>query len=89
MKERHDIESIVTTVGRMIVSHRWEDSSSNAELRLDLIDADKMKYSLYDIKKSIRKFMNTIPEITSYKFKLAKSGPPTGEDIELRVKGNK
>ena len=89
MKERHDIESIVTTVGSMILRHQWEEASSNAEIRMDFIDADEMKYPLDEIKNSLRKFMNTIPEITSYKFKLTKSGPPTGEDIELRVKGNK
>jgi len=88
MKEKKDIESVVSTVGQMIVQHRWEEASSNAELRMDFIDADEMTYSLFEIKRSLRKFMDKIPEVTSYKFKLSKSGPPTGEDIEIRIKGD-
>jgi len=88
MKERGDIEAVVTTVGQMIIQHRWQEASSNAELRLDFIDADDMQFSLNEIKNSLRKFMSKIPEITSYKFKLTKSGPPTGGDVELRIKGD-
>ncbi|MBS3740735.1 MAG: efflux RND transporter permease subunit [Candidatus Cloacimonetes bacterium] len=88
MKEKEDIEAIVTTVGQFTERHRRKTATSNAEIKIDLVDADKMKYDITRLKNSIRSFLRNLPGVYSYRFSEARGGPPTGEDIELRIMGD-
>jgi len=89
MKENSDVEAIVTTVGQYTEQHRRKVETSNAEIKIDLLDADDMTYTHNRIKQSIRKYLETLPGLFTYKFlEGERGGPPTGGDIELRVKGD-
>ncbi|HDS09029.1 MAG TPA: efflux RND transporter permease subunit, partial [Firmicutes bacterium] len=88
MPEKEDIEAVVTTVGQLRENHQWKVETSNAEIRIDFKDADKMKFSQPEIRNKIRKFLDHLPGLYSYKFGEARGGPPTGDDVELRVLGD-
>jgi multidrug efflux pump subunit AcrB len=88
MKEKSDIEAIVTNVGQMTVKRQKEKATSNAELRIDLINIDDLKFGHDQIKKSIRSYLDNLPGLYSYKFSDAEKGAPTGRDLELRIKGD-
>lgn len=88
MPEHQDIEAVVTMVGTAIKNHRSDIMSSNMEFRIDLVDDDKLTHNHEEIKASIRKFMKQRPEISSYEFDIVSDGPPTGKDIEIRIKGD-
>ncbi|MCK4665434.1 efflux RND transporter permease subunit, partial [Candidatus Dependentiae bacterium] len=88
MTEMEDIEAVVSTVGHFVENHRYVVETSNAEIKIDLIEADDMKYSDSQIKESLREFLDEVPGLYTYKFLDPKRGPPTGNDIELRVQGN-
>lgn len=88
MPESEDVEAIVTSVGVMSMNHQRQVSSSNAELSIDLVEVDKMTFSHDQIKSTIRQFLDGLPGVYSYSFALPQTGPPTGKDIEIRVKGD-
>jgi multidrug efflux pump subunit AcrB len=88
MIEREDVEAIVTSVGVMTDNHQQLLATSYAQIAIDLKEIDEMKYSHEQIKNSIRVFLDTLPGLYSYRFAVPMSGPPTGNDIELRVKGD-
>ncbi len=88
MKEKADIEAIVTTVGMMEDNHRMEITTSNSELRIDLVERDDMQFTHEEIKNSIRGYLDELPGVYSYNFTEPNDGPPTGADIEIRVKGD-
>jgi len=89
MDESTDVEAIVTTIGQYTENHRTQVETSHAEVKIDLLDADDLTYSIEQIKGSIRKYLETVPGLFSYKFIEGEhSGPPTGADIELRIIGN-
>jgi len=88
MKEKNDIEAVVSTVGQLREQRMWKTATSNAEIRIDLKNPDTLAYSIEQIQGSIRSFLNTTPGIYIYKFDTSRHGPPTGNDIELRISGN-
>lgn len=89
MEESSDIEALITTVGQFTENHRAQVETSHAEIKIDLLDADDLTYSIEDIKGSIRKYLETLPGILSYKFvEGERGGPPTETDIELRISGD-
>ncbi len=88
LKQKEDIEAVVTTVGEFTENHRRKTATSNAEIKIDFVDADDMKYELSEIKGSIRSFLKDLPGLYTYKFLEGRGGPPTGEDIELRINGD-
>ncbi len=88
MKESADIEAVVSNVGKIVENKRWVIDTGYSEIRMDLVDPDKMKYSLSQIKEDIRKYVDKLTSISSYSFSEQQHGPPTGNDIELRVKGD-
>ena len=88
MAEKDDVEAIITTVGAMSVNYQRQLSTSFAELSIDLKEFNKMKYSHSQIKNSIRNYLDKLPGLYSYQFAIPRSGPPTGKDIEIRVKGD-
>ncbi len=88
MKEREDIEAVVTTVGMMAKNKRWDTKTNNAQLRIDLKDINDMKYSHTEIKKAIRSYLEKLPGLYTYQFSKPQQGAPTGNDVEIRVKGD-
>ncbi|MDP8204424.1 MAG: efflux RND transporter permease subunit [Candidatus Tenebribacter mawsonii] len=89
MPEKEDIEAVVSTIGKYRENHNDEVDTKNAEVKIDLVELDEMKFSHAQIRNRIRKYIATIPALYSYTFKEGgRSGPPTGEDIEIRVKGD-
>lgn len=88
MEEKVDVESIVTNVGQLQENHQTQTKSNYAEVKIDFIDVDDMSYSDAEIKNSIREFTDKQMEIASYSFTVGRGGPPTGEDLELRILGN-
>ncbi len=88
MEESADVEAIVTTVGMMEDNHRMETMTSNAELRIDLVELNDMKYTHEQIKATIRDYLEELPGVYSYNFTEPTDGPPTGSDIEIRVRGD-
>ena len=87
--EKEDIEAVVSTIGKYEENHNNEVDTKNAEVKIDLVELDDMKFTHAQIKNRIRKFIDTIPALYSYTFKDGeRGGPPTGEDIEIRVKGD-
>lgn len=86
--EKEDIEAVVSTVGQYSENHRTEVDTRNATIKVDLVELDDMKFTHDQIKNSIRKYLETLPGLYTYSFKDGEQGgPPTGDDIEIRVKG--
>ncbi|MDP8269642.1 MAG: efflux RND transporter permease subunit [Candidatus Tenebribacter davisii] len=88
MEQKSDIESIVTNVGQLQENHQTQTQSNYAEMKIDFIEVDDMTYSDVEIKNSIREFTDKQMEIASYSISVGRGGPPTGEDLELRIIGN-
>lgn len=86
--EKVDIEAIVTNVGQYSENHRTKQETNIAEVKIDLVDLDKMQYDHTKIKADIRNFLNNLPGLYSFKMEETQSGPPTGGDIEIRVIGD-
>jgi len=87
--EKEDIEALVSTIGKYEENHRDEVDSKNAEVKIDLVELDDMKFTHAQIRNRIRKYIDTIPALYSYTFKEGRRGrAPMGEDIEIRVKGD-
>jgi multidrug efflux pump subunit AcrB len=53
-----------------------------------LKEIDDMVFSHDEVKNSIRKYLESLPGLFSYRFAVPMSGPPTGNDVEIRVKGD-
>ncbi|MDY6916193.1 MAG: efflux RND transporter permease subunit [Candidatus Cloacimonadota bacterium] len=88
MPEKEDLEALVTNVGQLTEHHRTQVQANYAELKIDLLDADEMKYSHEQIRTSIRKYLETLKGISNYAFKEGEmGGAPTGNDVELRILG--
>lgn len=88
MKENVDVEAVVTNVGQLTEHHQIQKETNYAELKIDLLDEDDMVYTHTQIETSIRSYLKTIPELTSFAFKEGeRGGAPTGNDVELRIKG--
>ncbi|HQO09250.1 MAG TPA: efflux RND transporter permease subunit [Clostridiales bacterium] len=85
---QENFQSLNTNIGQQQDRSFWDEGTNLMEFRLDLIDADSLTVDLNVVTGDIRKFLNGIPEIVSYKFFTGRSGPPTGEDVELRITGD-
>jgi len=85
---KHNFKALNTNVGQMQSMRMWNESSNYLELRLDLIDADSLTVSVDQIKKDIRQYLDKNSGFVSYKFTTGDSGPPTGNDVELRLYGD-
>jgi multidrug efflux pump subunit AcrB len=87
--EKADIEAVVSTVGKYRENRNDEIDTKNAEIKIDLVELDDMQFSHAEIKNRIRKYISDIPTLYSFAFKEGnRGGPPTGDDIEIRVKGD-
>ncbi len=88
MPYQENFKALNTNVGQQQDRAFWDESTNLIELRLDLIDADSLTVDLNVVNSEIRKFLNGMQEIVSYKFSTGRSGPPTGEDVEIRILGD-
>ncbi|MCK5051785.1 MAG: efflux RND transporter permease subunit [Candidatus Cloacimonetes bacterium] len=89
MPEKADIESVVSTVGQYSENHRNLVETRNANVKIDLVELDDMQFTHDQIKNRIRKYLTTLPGLYTFQFKDGeRGGPPTGEDIEIRIKGD-
>lgn len=88
MPYQENFKALNSNVGQQQDRAFWDEGTNLIELRLDLIDADSLTVDLNVVTSSIRKFLNSMPDIVSYKFATGRSGPPTGEDVELRILGD-
>ncbi|MDD4309844.1 MAG: efflux RND transporter permease subunit [Candidatus Cloacimonetes bacterium] len=87
MNQKQDIEFVVGNVGAIGGEMQREYATNNAQINIDLVDVKLMKYTHDDIRNEIRGFLDKLPGLYSYKFSQNRSGPPVGNDIELRIKG--
>ncbi|MDO9578835.1 MAG: efflux RND transporter permease subunit [Candidatus Cloacimonadales bacterium] len=87
--EKEDIEAVVSTIGQYSENHRNQVETRNANVKIDLVELDKMKFNHDQIKNRIRKYLETLPGLYTFRFKDGEQGgPPTGNDIEIRIKGD-
>jgi len=88
MPEKTDVEAVVTTVGQYRENYRDQVDTRNASIRIDLVELDDMQFTHDQIKNRIRKYLETLTGLYNYRFlEGQRGGPPTGNDIELRIKG--
>lgn len=87
MKQKSDIEFVVSNVGSIGGESMREVKTSNAQISIDLVPLKEMKYTHEQIKKEIRDYLDTLPGLYTYKFTQNRSGPPVGGDVEIRIKG--
>ncbi|MBW6514431.1 MAG: efflux RND transporter permease subunit [Candidatus Syntrophosphaera sp.] len=87
MKQKEDIEYVVSNVGSLSSEGIRENKTSNAAVNIDLVDLKEMKFSQEEIKAEIREFLKTLPGLYTYKFGQSQAGPPIGKDVDIRIKG--
>lgn len=87
MKEKTDVEFVVSNVGSIGGEGMREIKTSNAQVNIDLVPLKKMKYTQEQVKKALRDYLDTLPGLYTYKFGKSQSGPPIGGDVDLRIKG--
>jgi multidrug efflux pump len=87
LPQRADITDIVANIGAMGGETQRNFASNAAQINIDLVDIKEMKYTHDEIRNSIREFCEDLPGLYSYRFSLGRSGPPVGEDVDIRIKG--
>ncbi|MEA2096335.1 MAG: efflux RND transporter permease subunit [Candidatus Cloacimonadota bacterium] len=88
MPEKQDVDAVITTIGKYRKNFNDQYDTKNAEVKIDLVEIDDMTFSHNKIKNRIRKYVDGLSGLYTYKFREGgRGGAPTGEDIEIRVKG--
>lgn len=87
MPEYSDIEAVITQIGLIKGRGVRSTASNNAEVKLDMIDGEKRTFSDAEIQNRLRKYMKNLPGLYSFKFDQERRGPPTGNDVEIRIVG--
>jgi len=88
MKEKDDIEAIVSNIGSYRDRRVTEQATNYAEVSVDLVDADQLTNDYRVIRKGVMKILDSTDGIKLYKLKEAQGGGPRAEyDIELRLYG--
>lgn len=88
MKQKEDIDFVVGNVGAIGGEGMRDVATNNAQINIDLVDLKEMKFTHEQIQAEIRKFMDKLPGLYSYKFARNQAGPPVGNDVDLRIVGN-
>lgn len=89
IKEKEDLEGIVSTIGSYRDNRVTEKSTNFASIFVDLVDADQLANEFKNIRKSILNSLETTQGVKLYKLKEAQGGGPRSEyDIELRLYGD-
>ncbi len=87
MAEASDIEAVISQIGLIKGRGTRSTSSNNAEVKLDMIDIEERNFDDNVIKNKLRKYMKDLPGLYSFKFDQESKGPPTGNDVEIRITG--
>lgn len=88
MKEKDDIEAIVSTIGSYRDRRITEQATNYASVSVDLVDADLLTNDYRSIRRRIMKILDSTDGLKLYKLKEAQGGGPRAEyDIELRLYG--
>jgi multidrug efflux pump subunit AcrB len=87
MKQKEDIEFVVSNVGSLSSEGVRDTKTSNAALSIDLVPLKDMKFTHEEIRRDIRKYLDSLPGLFTYKFGQSRSGPPLGRDVDIRIKG--
>ena len=87
LKQKDDIEYVVSSIGSIGGEGRQNIKSSNAQISIDLVELKEMKFSQDELRSNLRKELDKLPGLYSYRFGQPRSGPPVGNDVEIRIKG--
>ncbi|MDD3050687.1 MAG: efflux RND transporter permease subunit [Candidatus Cloacimonetes bacterium] len=88
IREKEDIDAVITTIGKYREGNSDNVDTRNANIRIDLVELDDMKFTHDEIKNSIRKYLVKLDGLYTFRFVEGRmGGAPTGNDIELRIKG--
>nr|MBP7118062.1 efflux RND transporter permease subunit [Candidatus Cloacimonadota bacterium] len=87
MPQKADITDVVSNVGAMGGETQRNFVSNAAQINIDLVDVKEMQYTHDEIRNSIREFCEDLPGLYSYRFSAGQSGPPVGNDVDIRIKG--
>lgn len=87
MKYKDDVQFVVGNVGATGGEVQRNFATSNAQLNIDLVDLKEMKHTHEEIRNEIRQFLDKLPGLYSYRFTQGRSGPPVGDDVDIRIKG--
>ena len=84
---RDQVKAVLTVVGQMVVNFRPRPRSHYAEFFVDLADKDIRRTPSDEIKAAIRERLAGIPGIVSLYIQDPQGGPPSGQPVEVRVRG--
>lgn len=87
MPYKDDITFVVSNIGAMGGETQRNFASNAAQINLDLVDLKDMKHSHEEIQNALRSFCEDLPGLYSYRFSQGRSGPPVGNDVDIRIKG--
>jgi multidrug efflux pump subunit AcrB len=87
MPQKDDVVYVVANVGAMGGETQRNFATNAAQINIDLVDIKDMTYSHDEIQNSLRKFCEDLPGLYSYRFSQGRSGPPVGNDVDIRIKG--
>jgi len=87
MKEKDDVEFVVSNVGSLSSEGLRDTKTSNAQVSIDLVPLKDMKFTHEQIRKDIRDFLDKLPGLYTYNFSRGQAGPPLGKDVDIRLKG--
>jgi hypothetical protein len=74
MKEKEDIEFVVSNIGAIGREGMRDVKSSNAQVNIDLVDIKEMKFTQEQIRNSIRQYLDKLPGLYTYKFGRSQQG---------------
>lgn len=83
-----EFEAAVTRVGFMIRNYRGELASNNMQFNVDLVDHERRDRSDDEIMRALRREIEEVPGLTFLSLSRPQQGPPSGQPVEVRVKGD-
>jgi len=84
----HEVAGIVGNAGIMQTESDWSLKSNVGQVIVDLVELEERDRSLDEIIDDLRQRTANISGIQSIEFGKISSGPPTGDPIEVKVKGD-
>jgi multidrug efflux pump subunit AcrB len=82
-----EVKALVTSPGKMITRQEWVFETSVGQIMVDLLDKQHRQRTIDEIISDVRPRLQDIPGIKSLDFTKVRSGPPTPNDVELKVQG--
>lgn len=87
MPQKDDVVYVVANVGAMGGETQRNFATNAAQINIDLVDIKEMKFTHEEIQNGLRAFCEDLPGLYSYRFSQGRSGPPVGNDVDIRIKG--